>query len=372
MNILVFSWRDPKHPTAGGAEQVMHEHMKGWIAAGHKVTLFSSRIVGLSANETIDGVKIVRRGIQYFGVQVEGFLYYLNNFKKFDLVVDQFHGLPFFTPLYVSKPKLAVIQEIAREVWLKNEFPFPFNLIVGLIGYFGEPFIFILYRNTVFMTGSNSAKESLVKVGIPSNNIQIVNHGVIVEQLRPMPVKEKEKTVMFLGAISKDKGIDDVLETFAELSKIGTYKFWIVGRSSDFYRKLIKDSAKKFGFSKELTYFGFVDQKKKFELLARAYILINPSFLEGWGLVNIESNAVGTPVVAYNSQGLVDSVMDGKSGVICRENSPQELAKNVAKILEDKTLYKRLQTGALNWSKKFDWKTSKKLSLALIEEISLK
>jgi len=34
MNILVFSWRDPKHPTAGGAEQVMHEHMKGWIAAG--------------------------------------------------------------------------------------------------------------------------------------------------------------------------------------------------------------------------------------------------------------------------------------------------------------------------------------------------
>ena len=44
MRILVFSWRDPKHPLAGGAEQVMHEHMKGWIEAGHKVTLFSSKL----------------------------------------------------------------------------------------------------------------------------------------------------------------------------------------------------------------------------------------------------------------------------------------------------------------------------------------
>jgi len=46
MNILVFSWRDPKHPLAGGAEQVMHEHMKGWVGAGHKVTLFTSHFSG--------------------------------------------------------------------------------------------------------------------------------------------------------------------------------------------------------------------------------------------------------------------------------------------------------------------------------------
>ncbi len=306
MNILVFSWRDPKHPTAGGAEQVMHEHMKGWIEAGHNVTLFSSRVVGLPSKETLDGVKIIRRGIQYFGVQIEGFLYFLKNHKKFDLIVDQFHGLPFFTPLYVKRPKLAVIQEVAREVWLKNEFPSPFNLIVGIIGYFGEPFIFIFYRDIPFMTGSNSAKISLIKVGIPEKNINIINHGVIIQEQKLRFKKEKVKTVMFLGAISKDKGIDDVLETFGELSKMGEYKFWIVGRTSDVYRKLIKNTALKFGFSKDLTYFGFVTQQKKFELLARAHILINPSLLEGWGLVNIEANAMETPVVAYNSPGLVD------------------------------------------------------------------
>ncbi len=138
------------------------------------------------------------------------------------------------------------------------------------------------------------------------------------------------------------------------------------------YRKLIKNTALKFGFSKDLTYFGFVTQQKKFELLARAHVLINPSLLEGWGLVNIEANAMETPVVAYNSPGLVDSVNDGVSGVICKENSPEDLANNVYKIFKDEELYKKLQNGALNWSFKFDWEKSKKLSLALIERLGLK
>ncbi len=372
MNILVFSWRDPKHPTAGGAEQVMHEHMKGWIAAGHNVILFSSRVVGLPSHETIDGVKVVRRGIQYFGVQIEGFLYYFKNFGKFDLVVDQFHGLPFFTPLYVRKPKLAVIQEVAREVWLKNEFPFPFNLIVGVIGYLGEPFLFKFYKGVVFMTGSNSAKHSLMKVGISEKNIRIVNHGVIIDAPKLLPKKEKTKTVMFLGAVSKDKGIDDVLETFGVLNKMGEYQFWIVGRSSPVYKKLINKVAAKFGYLPKLTYFGFVSQKKKFELLALAHVLINPSLLEGWGLVNIEANAVATPVVAYNSAGLIDSVSNGVSGIVCTENTPEEMARNVFEILANEKLYKKLQNGALDWSRKFDWVESKKLSLALIEKIGLK
>src|SRR3989339_1635231 len=103
MNILVFSWRDPKHPNRGGAEQVMHEHMKGWLEADHKVTLFSSEYPGSVSKEVLDGVRIVRGGSQYLGVQFEGFKYYLANKEQFDLVVDQFHGIPFFTPLYVKK-----------------------------------------------------------------------------------------------------------------------------------------------------------------------------------------------------------------------------------------------------------------------------
>src|SRR5258708_23633911 len=107
-------------------------------------------------------------------------------------------------------------------------------------------------------------------------------------------------------------------------------------------------------------------------MLERAHVMINPSNREGWGLVNIEANAMGTPVVAYNSPGLVDSVNDGVSGMICKENSPEDLANNVYRILGDEKSYKKLQNGAINWSYKFDWNVSKKLSLALIERLRLK
>lgn len=370
MNILVLGWRGPKHPNAGGAEQVVHEHCKGWIEAGHSVTLFTSHFTGSEEKEIIDGVEVIRKSFQYWGVQISAFFWYVfKKHNKFDLVIDQFHGIPFFTPLYFRSTKLALIQEIAGKVWLKNDLPFPFNWIIGLIGYIGEPFMFLFYKNTPFMTGSKSTKIQLIKVGIPSENIYIVNHGVIVKKPKKIINKEKVKTIIYLGAITHDKGIGDVLKTFSILSKLGNYKFWIIGKASEYYKKYIEKMVNNLDISKNTNYFGFVDQKTKFTLLAKAHVLINPSILEGWGLVNIEANAVGTPVIAYKSPGLVDSVKDGQSGIICKINTPESMAGEVSSLLEDNQLYTKLQKGATVWSKQFSWKKSKQESLILIDKV---
>ncbi|MEK7497828.1 MAG: glycosyltransferase family 4 protein [Patescibacteria group bacterium] len=369
MNILVFSWRDPKHPLAGGAEQVMHEHMKGWIAAGYQVTLFTSRAKGLSDKEVIDGVVVIRRGIQYFGVQIAGYLYYLNNNGKIDLIVDQFHGLPFFTPLYSNKPKIAVIQEVAGKVWLKNDLPKPLNWIIGIIGYLGEPLLFIFYRKTHFMTGSDSTKKQLEKVGISSKMITIIPHGVKLIDFKHLPKKETLSTIIYLGAVTMDKGIDEVLKVFNILNEKGVFNFWIVGRASEEYKKYIDKKRKEFGLLNRLKTFGFVSESKKFNLLARAHILINPSVLEGWGLVNIEANSVGTPVVAYNSPGLVDSVKTGVNGIICKKNTPGSMSASVERLLSESRNYQLLSKSAKLWSKKFSWPISKKMSLTLIDHV---
>lgn len=371
MNILVFSWRDPKHPLAGGAEQVMHEHMKGWVAAGHEVTLFSSRFKNSQPREEIDSIKVIRRGHQYhLGVQFAGFLFYLANRNKYDLIVDQFHGMPFFTPLYSTKPKVAVIQEVAREVWFLNPLPRPLNWLYGIVGYLFEPLVLSLYKKIPFITGSDSAKRDVVSFGIPSGNITVVPHGVIVSRPTPFPRKEKVKTVVFLGVISRDKGIVDAIECFSLLSKTGPYKFWVIGRpESEEYYKYIKRRIKKNQLDNKVKFWGYVSQLKKFELLARAHVLINPSVREGWGLVNIEANAMGTPIVAYRSSGLVDSVKEGESGLICSKNSPENMAGNIKNLLANHKLYLKLQDGAIRWSGMFSWEKSKKQSLRVIERI---
>lgn len=363
MNILILSWRDPKHPLAGGAEQVVLEHAKGWHGGGNKVTWFSSRFKNSLPEESIDGIKIVRSGYQYLGVQMAAVFYYLRNRNNIDLVVDQFHGIPFFTPLYVKKPKLALIQEVAGKVWLLNPLPFPVNLIVGAAGFIFEPFIFLIYKNVQFMTGSESAKRDVSKLGIPLKDITVVPHGVILPKSKAKYLKEITKTITFLGTLAKDKGIVDAIKVFAILSSSGNYHFWVIGKpeTEEYFSYL-----KKIG--KNVKFWGFVSQEKKFELLSRSYVLINPSVHEGWGLVNIEANAVGTPVVAYNSAGLVDSVKDGVSGIICGENNPQSMADNVEKLIEDKALYEKYKKSALSWSKNFSWKVSIKKSLLLLKQ----
>ena len=367
MKILIFSWRDPKHPMAGGAEQVMHEHAKGWIKAGHSVTLFSSYFIGGKREENIEGVRVIRRGVQLIGVQALGAFWYLfEKHEKFDVVIDQFHGIPFFTPLYAFTKKLAVIQEVAKEVWLMNHLPKPFNWIVGYIGYALEPLIFLFYKGVPFMTGSDSAKKDLVNFGIPERNITVVPHGVIVPRPDVGVEKPKTKTVTFLGALTKDKGIEEAIKAFSILNKSGDYHFWIVGKGAKTYIEELKNLSRALEVQNKIKFWGFVNEAKKFELLTRAHLLVNPSVREGWGLVNIEANAMGTPVISYNSPGLTDSVKDGRSGVILKTNSPSELARKVGEVLERPAYYKSLQEGAISWSKNFSWSNSRRISQKLI------
>lgn len=90
---------------------------------------------------------------------------------------------------------------------------------------------------------------------------------------------------------------------------------------------------------------------------------------QGWGLVNIEANAMGTSVVSYNSVGLIDSVSNNDSSLIVKNNSLQELAIAIDKLLANKKIYEKLCISLIKWNNKFLWKKARKLSLSLLESI---
>lgn len=372
MNILIFSWRGPKNPNTGGAEAASHEHAKAWVKSGHSVTLFTSLFKGGLGRENMDGVNIVRRGNEVFGVHIRAFFwYFFGKHPKFDLVIDEIHGIPFFTPLYVRGKKLCFIHEVAKEVWKLNPWSFPFNLIPYLFGTIFEPFVFrLVYKDQKFMTVSDSTKDDLVNWGILPKNIKVIRNGVTVYLPKPFPKKEKLKTVMFLGALTKDKGIEDAIRAFELIGKSDpNWQFWIVGKGEENYVKKLKTMILSLNLKDKVKFWGYVSEKKKFELLARAHILVNPSVREGWGLVVVEANKVGTPVVVYKSPGLVDSTKNGQSGIILDENSPHAMAKSIIKLINNKVLYRKLSVGAKKWSDLFNWSKSGKESMNLLNSI---
>jgi len=363
MNILILNWRDVMNPKSGGAEIVTLEHAKAWVEAGNKVTWFSSSFKKAKRTEEIKGVRVVRYG-NFITVYLFAPIYYIFSKQKFDIVIDQIHGIPFFTPLYVRKPKIAFIHEVANEIW-DYMYPFPINKI----GRLTERVLLIPYKNIQFITVSKSTAEELRKYGIKSikiitNGIHVLKHSNIKKEVYP--------TFIFVSRIVKMKGIEDVLSAFFLINeKLDKSKLWIVGEGEKKYIKTLKN---KFNLNsnKNIKFFDFVPENKKLELMKKAHIMLHASIKEGWGLVVIEAASQGTPSVVYNVPGLRDSVKNNETGVITSKNNPHELAIDSLNLFSNKNKYHKLSLNCVNYAKSLDWKKSTKLSLDLLEKVGTK
>lgn len=369
MNILIFSWRGPGHPHAGGAEVVTHEHAKAWIAAGHTVTLFTSSFTNSRENDVIDGIVIKRKGTQVFGVQIAAFFWYLfSTNQTFDLVIDHFHGIPFFTPFYVRTKKLAFIHEVARQVWSLNTWPKPFNLIPSVIGRLGEPFIYLFYKSVPFITVSPSTKQDLEAFHITSKNIAVIENGVKTK--KQSVLKRKTLTLISLGAIAQDKGTLDAIEAFAMVrAHVPDAVLWVVGKGMPDDVSALKRRVKLLSLEKAVRFFGYVTEERKFKLLSRAHLLINASVHEGWGLVNIEANSMKTPVVGYNVSGLKDSVKSGHNGVLVPLKDVTALSEVIVALWNNKAQLKKYSQNAEKWASQYTWENSTSKSLSLITKL---
>jgi glycosyltransferase involved in cell wall biosynthesis len=367
MRVLILNWRDIKHPFAGGAEISLFEHAKYWQKKGAKIIWISAHFSGAKKKEEIDGIKIVRYGSVYTVHMWAFFENLKGKFKDTDIIVDSFHFIPYFSFFYPrNKTKiLGLINEVAGKVWFYNISP-----PLSLFGYIVEPWIIKAYRNNVFITGSTSTKTELKHLGIPQKNIHVISHGFSAISVHKTVTKKKYPVIVFLGRVSKDKGISDAIEVFKNVRKSNTKtKFWIIGKEE--YTGILDTLLEKEAddIKKDMRYFGYVTEKEKFTLLKESWVLIHPSYKEGWGLNVIEANSVGTPAVGYNVAGLQDSIQDKKTGLLTHNNTPEELANLVAHLLRNRTLYKKLSNNAIMWSKKFTWQKAGQASWKVLQSL---
>ncbi len=365
MRILILNWRDPLNPRSGGAEIVTLELARQWTKHGYSVTWYASRFPNSTKKTSVYGIDVIRYG-NYFTVYLLAPFYYLFNRNRFDIVVDQVHGLPFLTPLYVRKPKLVLIHEVAGEIW-DNMFIFP----ISKFGKLAELLYFIFYRRTDFMVPSKSTRHELLDKGISAKNITIFNCGVNSMPLQKFP-KEKSPTFIFVNRLVRMKGVENVINSFPYiLEQLPSSKLWLVGGGEASEVKRLKKVIATRKLNSKVTFFGRVAEVKKFELMRRAHIMLHASVKEGWGLVVIEAAGQKTPSVVYNVGGLRDSVRHGKTGIIIKNNTPESLASEASTLLKNRKLYSKIQKNAYAWSKSFTWESSAKPSLRIFKKFKL-
>jgi len=111
---------------------------------------------------------------------------------------------------------------------------------------------------------------------------------------------------------------------------------------------------------------GRVSEEQKIKLMQSAWVFVNPSFMEGWGITTIEANACGTPVIASNVPGLKDSVKNPTTGYLVEYGNTTEFAEALRSVLLNNEERKRLQKGAITWAQNFDWNKNCLLSLEIL------
>jgi len=352
---LIFNWRDIKNPAAGGAERYIHELAKR-LTIDSKVTLFTPEFKGCKDREIIDGVEVVRKGGRYT-VYIEALKMYQRKFKgKYDLVIDSINTVPFFTPLFVKEPRLTIFYQMSKEFWLKS-FKFPFNII----GYLIEPWYLRLYKKEKVITISESSREDLENLGF--QDIEIVNPGIDVKPLNKNLKKEKDLTLISFSRLVKPKRIDHVIRAFEIINRnIPKSKLWILSDGPG--KDDLKDLVKELGLENSVEFFGFVDEKKKIELIHRSHYHLFTSVREGWGIVVVEAALNGTPTIGYDVPGIRDSV--SKMGGFLVGEDYEELAKKVIELSDsDSSSSNKINIDRI---RDFDWNKIYKDFKGIVDE----
>ena len=338
MKILWFTWKDREHPLAGGAELLNEELAKRCVRDGHEVIFIVGGFQNGTAETIRDGLKIVRVGGRV-SVYWKAYQYFKKHLQDWpDVVIDEVNTIPFFSSLYARKTKkhprtLLFIHQLAREIWF-YEMMFP----LSLIGYMVEPMYLWILRKQNVITVSESTRRDLMKYGFQKERISIISEGseiAPVEDLNTIQ-KTEQPTMLALGSIRAMKRTHHVVRAF-EIAKqaMPELKLVIAGKAERRYgarvTKMMKDSI----YAKDISYLGPVSKEKKVELMRTSHLICVASVKEGWGLIVTEAASQGTPAVVYDVDGLRDSVKDGVTGVVCKENTPNGMAEAVVGLLKD-------------------------------------
>lgn len=129
---------------------------------------------------------------------------------------------------------------------------------------------------------------------------------------------KKEDYYLFVGRlINAYKKVDLVVEAFNRLGK----KLIVVGDGDDFeYLKSIANN--------NIEFKGWMNSNDVAEIMKKAKALILPS-IEDFGIVSIESQACGTPVIAYNKGGAAETVLDKKTGILFNSQTAEGIVEAV-------------------------------------------
>ena len=342
----MLNWRDPENPLSGGAERVSLGYLGALAKRGHEVSWFANDFAGAAKETTIEGIRVVRGGNK--GSSIFAARKWYRQQPKFDLVIDQIHGIPWYAPWWCRTNCVAYLHEVLGPIW-DAFYGWPLNWI----GKTQERWTHWLYRNVPFWTACESTRDCLREDGV--KQISIVRYGVHTVALPELPEKALTTPLRLIvvSRLAPNKRIDHAIETLRLLLNQNIAATLTIVGAGEIEAPLKALAATLPAGAVRFT--GGLPENEKDALLRESHFLLHTSQREGWGLNVIEANAMGTPAAVYPVAGLRESTLNNRTGLVSADESPANLAKRLVEILPNNAAYQDLRKNAWERAKRFHW-----------------
>jgi D-inositol-3-phosphate glycosyltransferase len=214
--------------------------------------------------------------------------------------------------------------------------------------------------------------------------VEVVPPGVDLEVFRPFPKAQTRASLglpldadvlLFAGRIQPLKAPDVLLRAVAELLERQPWRRSrlvvpvVGGPSGSGLEKpqALADLAVQLGLGDVVRFVPPVTQSELARWYSAATVVAVPSYNESFGLVAVEAQATGTPVVAAAVGGLTTVVRDGRSGLLVPGHRTDDWADALERVLSDDALRARLAEGALRQARLFSWDATAEATLEVYD-----
>nr|WP_218909067.1 glycosyltransferase family 4 protein [Nocardiopsis sinuspersici] len=360
VRLVMINWRDPWQSAAGGAEEYAWRISRHLAERGAIVTFLTSREPHQARVETRDGVVIRRMGGR-FTVYPRVMAWLALWRREYQLAFDCMNGVPFLSRL-VLRRRTRVVSVVHHVHDL--QFNAYFSPPMAWLGRFIESAVASrVYRDCTTVTVSESSRRAMRdKLGWRAP-IEIVHNGGLPGVPRPLDDASEPSThpfpaVVSLGRLVVQKRVSQVADLALRLR--GDHpglRVHIIGRGPE--GAPLAERIERDGTGDRVVLHGFLSEEDKNGVLASCHLHVTASEFEGWGLTVIEAARLGVPTVAYDVDGLRDSVRDGETGWLVRDG--EDLADVVARALKELSDPRRaaeVRRACRAWASRFTWEAS--------------
>ena len=300
MKILFNASKDLAHPSAGGSEIYVDQVIRGLRDRGHEVFLSAGGPAAKHDYESRDAGSTMGQFLRYP-------FWFMPRRRQFDLVVDVANGMTYYSPWLHRGPTVCLVHHVHTKMWAEW-----FSPPVAAFGRFLERRMMPLaYRSTTFVAVSESTKVALTGIGVDEDQIRIVHNATFVPT-EPAAETVADEAPLFVAVarLVPHKQLHLLLDAWPKVRAATGGRLVIVGEGPERARlePMLTDGA---------TLAGRLDDEERDSLLAQATVLLQPSYVEGWGLVVMEAAAQGTPAIGLNVPGTRDSIVSGETGWLC-------------------------------------------------------